>query len=276
MEERRSDQRVRGDQGLASAGREVASHLGRHVGGGAPVEEKVGVPAARQARGRRAERFHQHVPEPRPVGHGRHALRPQALRPCRGGPSLRPVARDHPPEGALAGGLDVHRDLVPGAEVGLNQVDGRARGRDLQDAGLVGDRQRESRRSGVEVPYVRDRGRVLGGPASVGRRDRAAPSRASCRGRRCRPGSGREPRAPRPSRGRRRAPAAPRPRRRGRSRFRRPAQRHADVDGHVLAGLDSSARRGAPGYEPARASAAAPARALPGGSAYPRNGDATS
>ena len=67
-------------------------------------------------------------------------------------------------------------DLV-GARERRDQVDRRARRRDLEHPGGVGDRQRGAGGAGLEVAQVGDRGRVLGRGAGVGGRLRRGPAR---------------------------------------------------------------------------------------------------
>ena len=92
---------------------------------------------------------------------------------------LRVVGRDHPAEAALAGRLVVG-ELVGARERG-DQVDRRARRRDLEQPRLVGDRQRGAGRAGLEVAEVGDRGRVLGRGAGVGGGLRGRPARPRAR-----------------------------------------------------------------------------------------------
>ena len=86
--------------------------------------------------------------------------------PCRRLP-LRLVVRDHAAEGSLAALLLEVGNLL-GAEVRADEVDGRARGRDLEQRRLVGDRYGGSGSARLEVADVGDRGRVLGRLAGVG------------------------------------------------------------------------------------------------------------
>ena len=76
------------------------------------------------------------------------------------------------PEGALAAGLRLRRDVVGSLE-GRDQRGGAGGRRDLEQAGVIGDRERAERRGRVELADVGDRGRVLDGLAGVRRRPRA-------------------------------------------------------------------------------------------------------
>src|SRR4051794_28957296 len=71
-------------------------------------------------------------------------------------------------EGALAGRVVLVRLALVRA-LGAGQADVRVRRGDLQDAGLVGDRQGDRRRARVELTQVRDGRRVLRRLAGVGR-----------------------------------------------------------------------------------------------------------
>src|SRR6266511_4244463 len=102
----------------------------------------------------------------------------QSLRPLRTGLGLHLVAGDHAAEGPVARGLDVIRDLVAGTQKRLDEIDRCARGRDLEEMGLISDRQRGAGRAGVEVAQKGDRGGVLGCPPGVRGRCGGAPARA--------------------------------------------------------------------------------------------------
>jgi hypothetical protein len=79
------------------------------------------------------------------------------------------VGGDDAPVGALAGRVVLVGLALVGA-LGAGQADVGVRRRDLQDAGLVEDRERDRRGARVELAEVDDRRRVLRGLAGVGRR----------------------------------------------------------------------------------------------------------
>ena len=90
------------------------------------------------------------------------------------GRALDPVTGLQAAEGPLSARIEPF-GLVLACVDGGRQPDVGARGAHLKDARGVHQRQRDGRGSGVKVPYVGDRARVLGGGLSVSRRHLRAP-----------------------------------------------------------------------------------------------------
>ncbi len=289
--EGRSEHRVGGDQcGPRAWGGRSPDRQG-NVGGRTAVVQEVRLArsGARQAIRRLPECRDHGVPEPRPVRQRADAAGAKPLRPHCGGLGLHRVAGNDPAEGALTGRLDVLGELVAGAEERLHQVD-RAAGRgDLKHPRFVRDRDREPAGARVEVAKVGDRRRVLGRLPGVRGGHRRAPASPGATPRRVvqihRAHRQLAHLSVRVSEGE--LGAADHVAALGRLGA---AQRHADVDRHVLARLDSRARRGAAGDDQrqggkhgvaatirstrrARAAGRASSRAA---SHQPKNGEATS